>query len=93
VGQWAVAAELIRSNTAWVLAAGLLGSLLALFGVVRVIRQMYLEPGPDTSRGARARTSWSPAPLAPALLVLLYTLLANPISGLALQGAAALKLP
>jgi hypothetical protein len=37
--------------------------------------------------------SWSPAPLAPALLVLLYTLFANPISGLALQGAAALKLP
>jgi NADH-quinone oxidoreductase subunit N len=95
VGQLAVAAELIRSNTAWVLAVGLLGSLLALFGVVRVIRQMYLEPGPEPSRGARARThvSWSPAPLAPALLVLLYTLLANPISGLALQGAAALKLP
>jgi NADH-quinone oxidoreductase subunit N len=97
VGELAVAAELIRSNTAWVLAAGLLGSLLALFGVVRVIRQMYLEPGPEPSRGggarARTRVSWSPAPLAPALLVLLYTLFANPISGLALQGAAALKLP
>jgi NADH-quinone oxidoreductase subunit N len=97
VGQVAVAAELIRSNTAWVLAAGLLGSLLALVGVVRVIRRMYLEPGPEPSRGGgargRARVSWSPAPLAPALLVLLYTLFANPISGLALQGAAALKLP
>jgi NADH-quinone oxidoreductase subunit N len=95
VGEFAVAAELIRSNTVWVLAVGLLGSLLALSGVVRVIRQMYLEPGPEPSRGARGgtRISWSPAPLAPALLVLLYTLLANPISGLALQGAAALKLP
>jgi NADH:ubiquinone oxidoreductase subunit 2 (subunit N) len=78
-----------------VLAVGLLGSLLALSGVLRVIRQMYLEPGPEPSRGARggARISWSPAPLAPALLVLLYTLLANPIIGMALQGAAALKLP
>jgi NADH:ubiquinone oxidoreductase subunit 2 (subunit N) len=94
VGELAVAAELIRSSTAWVLAVGLLGSLLALVGVVRVIREMYLEPGPEPSRGARAPARrWSPAPLAPALLVLLYTLLANPISGLALQGAAALKLP
>jgi NADH-quinone oxidoreductase subunit N len=95
VGQFAVAAELIRSNVTWVLAAGLLGSLLALFGVVRVIRQMYLEPGPEPARGgrARARPSWSPVPLAPALMVLLYVVLANPISGLALQGAEALRLP
>jgi len=97
IGQFAVAAELIRSSVAWVLLAGLLGSLLALFGVVRLIRQMYLEPGPEPPGGARARgrstTSWSPIPLAPAVLVLLYSVLANPISGLAQQGAAALRLP
>jgi NADH-quinone oxidoreductase subunit N len=95
VGDFAVAAELIRSNSAWILAAGLLGSLLALFGVVRVIRVMYLGSGPDTARGARpvSRPIWSPAPLAPTLLVLLYSVLANPISGLAAQGAAALRLP
>ncbi|HXM57070.1 MAG TPA: proton-conducting transporter membrane subunit [Candidatus Dormibacteraeota bacterium] len=96
VGQFAVAAELVRSGLAWVLLAGLLGSVLALFGVVRVIRQIYLEPGPEPQRGAartRGRPSWSPIPLAPALLVLLYSVLANPISGLAQQGAAALRLP
>jgi NADH:ubiquinone oxidoreductase subunit 2 (subunit N) len=95
MGQFAVAAELIRSNLAWVLAAGLLGSLLALFGVVRAIRQVYLDPGPEPARGGRARAqvSWSPVALAPAVLVLLYSIFANPISGLALQGAAALKLP
>ncbi|HEY4026692.1 MAG TPA: proton-conducting transporter membrane subunit [Candidatus Dormibacteraeota bacterium] len=95
MGQFAVAAELIRSNVAWVLAAGLLGSLLALFGVVRAIRQVYLDPGPEPARGGRARAqvSWSPVALAPAVLVLLYSIFANPISGLALQGAAALKLP
>jgi NADH-quinone oxidoreductase subunit N len=95
VGQFAVAAELTRSNLAWVLAAGLLGSLLALYGVVRVILQMYLEPGPEPQRGARprGRPAWSPVPLAPAVLVLLYSVLANPISGLAQQGAAALRLP
>ena len=94
VGQFAVAAELIRSGLAWVLAVGLLGSLLALYGVVRVIRQMYLEAGPEPQRGrARGRPAWSPIPLAPAVLVLLYSVLANPISGLAQQGAAALRLP
>jgi len=95
IGQFAVAAELIRSSVAWVLLAGLLGSLLALFGVVRVIRQMYLEPGPEPAARGRGRStiSWSPIPLAPAVLVLLYSVLANPISGLAQQGAAALRLP
>jgi NADH:ubiquinone oxidoreductase subunit 2 (subunit N) len=92
-----VAAALLRSSMAWMLAAGMLGSLLALFGVVRVIRVMYLESGPEAARGgrspARVRTDWWPGPLAPALLVLLYSLLANPISGLAAQGAAALRLP
>jgi NADH-quinone oxidoreductase subunit N len=96
LGEFAVSAELIRSGMAWVLAAGLLGAILALFGVVRVIRVMYLESGPEAPRGAtrtRARPLWSPAPLAPAVLVLLYSVLANPISGLAAQGAAALRLP
>ena len=96
VGQFAVAAELVRSNLAWLLAVGLLGSLLSLVAAVRVIRLLYLESSPDQPRAGRARTAertWSPAALAPALMVLVYSLLANPISGLALQGAAALKLP
>jgi NADH-quinone oxidoreductase subunit N len=96
LGQVAVAAELIRSNQAWMLAAGLLGSLLALAGVVRLILVMYLEAGPEQVRPARARGApawWSVGLLAPAVFVVLYSLFANPISGLALQGAAALKLP
>ena len=97
VGQFAVAAELVRSNLAWLLAVGLLGSLLSVVAAVRVIRLLYLESSPDQPRAGRTlRTTertWSPAALAPALMVLLYSLLANPISGLALQGAAALKLP
>lgn len=97
VGQFAVAAELVRSNLAWLLAVGLLGSLLSVVAAVRVIRLLYLETSPDqprAGRGARMpERTWSPAALVPALMVLLYTLLANPISGLALQGAAALKLP
>jgi NADH-quinone oxidoreductase subunit N len=96
IGQFAVAAELVRSNTAWLLAAGLLGSLLSLFAAFRVVRLVYLEAGPEQrpGRGQRAPArSWSPGALVPAIMVLLFTALANPISGLALQGAAALKLP
>jgi NADH-quinone oxidoreductase subunit N len=92
-GEFAVAAELIRSNDAWLLAAGLLGALLALMGVVRMIRLTYLEEAPDQARPGRAPAVWSAGALTPALLVLLYGVLANPISGLAVQGAAALKLP
>jgi len=97
VGQFAVAAELVRSNLTWLLMVGLLGSLLSVVAAVRVIRLLYLESGPDQPRTGRAvrmpAQTWSPGVLAPAVLVLLYSILANPISGLAMQGAAALKLP
>jgi NADH-quinone oxidoreductase subunit N len=94
-GEFTVAIELIRSDMAWVLAAGLLGSLLALFGAVRVVRLIYLEGGSEQARASGSGTAagWSPGPLAPALVVLLYGLLANPVYGLAVQGAAALRLP
>ncbi len=97
IGQFAVAAELVRSNLTWLLTVGLLGSLLSVVAAVRVIRLLYLESVPDQPRPARGVRSpaqtWSAEALTPAVLVLLYSLLANPISGLALQGAAALKLP
>jgi NADH-quinone oxidoreductase subunit N len=95
VGEFVVAAELVRSQVVWLLAAGLLGSLLALLGVVRLLRLMYVEAGPDQPRTGRRAPApvWSPGPLIPAALVLLYLFFANPISGLAAQGAAALHLP
>jgi len=97
IGQFAVAAELVRSNLTWLLMVGLLGSLLSVVAAVRVIRLLYLESGPDQPRTGRAvrmpAQTWSPGVLAPAVLVLLYSILANPISGLAMQGAAALRLP
>jgi NADH-quinone oxidoreductase subunit N len=95
VGEFVVAAELVRSQVMWLLAAGLLGSLLALLGVVRLLRLMYVEAGPDQPRTGRRAPApvWSAGPLVPAALVVLYLFFANPISGLAAQGAAALHLP
>jgi NADH-quinone oxidoreductase subunit N len=93
-GEFVVGAELIRADMVWLLLAGLFGSLLALAGVVRLLRVVYLEGGehPRAGRG-RGMPAWVSAFLAPALLVLLYGLLADPVHGLAIQGAAALRLP
>jgi NADH-quinone oxidoreductase subunit N len=93
-GEFTVAAELVRSGLGWVLACGLLGSLLATVGVVRALRLVYVEPGFDEVRpsGPRQPPLWAPEALLPAALVLAYGLFANPIHSLAAQGAAALGL-
>jgi NADH-quinone oxidoreductase subunit N len=93
-GEFTVAAELLRAGLGWVLACGLLGWLLSAAGVVRALRLMYLEANPEEPRGQRARHApiWEPGALVPALLVLAYGFFANPIHGLAVQGAAALGL-
>ncbi|PZR90410.1 MAG: hypothetical protein DLM67_17695 [Candidatus Nephthysia bennettiae] len=93
-GEFTVAVELVRSGLVWVLACGLLGSLLCTAAVVRSLRLLYLELTPEESRGtvSRRNVSWKAGPFVPAVLVLAYGLLANPIHSLAVQGAAALGL-
>jgi NADH-quinone oxidoreductase subunit N len=93
-GEFTVAVELVRSGLGWVLACGLLGSLLCTAAVVRTLRLVYLELSPEESRGPSSRrsVSWTAGPFVPAVLVLAYGLLANPIHNLAVQGAAALGL-
>lgn len=93
-GEFTVAVELVRSNLGWLLGCGLLGSVLATIGVVRVLRVMYVEPSPEDVRGGGPRRAalWSPGPFVPAVMVLTYGLFANPIHNLAVQGAAALGL-
>ena len=92
-GEFVVAAELIRSDLGWVLAAGLLGGLAGLYGVVRTLARVYLEATPEPPRrGPRPASVWTPSALLPAALVLAYGLLAYPIHSLASQGAAALGL-
>jgi NADH-quinone oxidoreductase subunit N len=93
-GEFTVAVELIRSGLAWVLACGLLGSLLCTAAVVRTLRLVYLELSPEEGRGpsSRRNVSWTVGPFVPAVLVLAYGFLANPIHNLAVQSAAALGL-
>jgi NADH:ubiquinone oxidoreductase subunit 2 (subunit N) len=93
-GEFTVAVELVRSGLAWVLASGLLGSVLCTAAVVRTLRLVYLEVSPEEARGgsSRRQARWVAGPFVPALLVLAYGLFANPIHNLAVQGARALGL-
>jgi NADH:ubiquinone oxidoreductase subunit 2 (subunit N) len=96
-GQFAVATALAYNHLFW-LAALLLGSgLLAVFGASRIVQGAFLEgseePGPRAAR--RGPAAYVPAWVGGGLVVLLlcaYGLFANPISGLASQGAQALGL-
>jgi hypothetical protein len=99
-GVFLVAAALAGAGLYWVVTLALLGSILAAVGAVRVAYAAFLLDEEDTRAPARApSTRLLPATFASgaaALLVLVligYSLLANPISGLAFQGAAALLSP
>jgi len=90
-GEFAVAAELVRSGLGWVVGVGLLGWVMAVAGVVRPLRAFYLEVGgTETRRGPRVAASWTPGAVVPALLAVAYGLFAYPIHDLAIQGATAL---
>jgi NADH-quinone oxidoreductase subunit N len=94
LGEFAVATELLRSGLAWVLGAGLLGWVVSTWAVLRVLMPLYLEDGPDEPRrgGRRPAPLWALGALVPAVLLLAYTVFANPIDSLAVQAATALAL-
>jgi NADH:ubiquinone oxidoreductase subunit 2 (subunit N) len=98
VGVFIVATALAGAGLYWVLTLGLLGSLLAVVGAARIAFAVFLLEEEEGHRApARApSTRVLPRSFDSAAAVVLtgvlagYTLLANPISGLAVQGAAAL---
>lgn len=95
-GEFTVAVELIRSGMAWVLAAGLLGAILAVAGAARSLGSLYLPAAPAERglgvRGGRYAQAVSLGPLVPAVLIVAYGAFSYPIHTLAVQGAAALGL-
>lgn len=99
-GEFATAAALAASQLYWALALLLLGSLLGMAGALRVVRSAFFDAAADEAGTGRAPAP-RPVPrqrLVTAGAVLLgvllcaYGLFANPIGGLALQGAEALGL-
>jgi NADH:ubiquinone oxidoreductase subunit 2 (subunit N) len=98
VGVFLVATALAGAGLYWVVTLGLLGSLLAAVGAARIAFAAFLLDEEEAHRApARApSTRVLPSTFAGGAAVVLtivlagYTVLANPISGLAVQGAAAL---
>jgi NADH-quinone oxidoreductase subunit N len=90
-GSFALALELLRSQLAWVLGCGLLGSALGLWAVLRVLLLVWLT-GESEPRREPLPPTWAASAFVLAVVVLLYGVFAYPIDTLALQGAKALGL-
>ena len=91
-GVFAVSAQLVRGGLFWLVVLGLFASAVVAFAVLRDLRLVVLAPpGEALVRGHSARLALTGAGAA-AVVVLAYGFLANPISGLALQGATAVGL-
>ncbi|GAC1658003.1 MAG: hypothetical protein NVS9B1_17040 [Candidatus Dormibacteraceae bacterium] len=91
-GDFLVAAQLAQANYFWLVAAGFLGGAMVAFAVLRDLRLAYLaSSGEQVARGDQVRLVEVGAVVA-AILIIGYGFFANPISGLAVQGAAAVGL-
>ncbi|MGH7904932.1 MAG: proton-conducting transporter membrane subunit, partial [Candidatus Dormibacteraceae bacterium] len=89
-GEFTVAAEMARGQHLWLLALGLLEFVLALAAAFRALALLYLEPEPEgPARAQRSRLSGAGG-VGLVLVVIAYGVFANPVHGLAVQGAAAL---
>ncbi|HEY2599452.1 MAG TPA: proton-conducting transporter membrane subunit [Candidatus Dormibacteraeota bacterium] len=97
-GEFAVAAALAQGGHFGVLALGLLGSLLSVVAALGTLRVLYLQSPPEDGRRAVgfALPAWTLVSSAGAITVCVvmvaFGVLANPILGLAYQGAEALGL-
>jgi NADH-quinone oxidoreductase subunit N len=97
-GQFAVAAALAQSDQFGLLALGVLGSVLSLAAVLGTLRVIYIQSPPEEGRRAAgfALPSWTALSTGGALAlctaIVAYGVFANPILGLAYQGAEALGL-
>jgi len=97
-GEFTVAAALAQSGHFGLLALGLLGSVLSLVAALGTLRVLYLQSPPEEGRRAVgfALPAWTSVSSAGAVafcvVIAAYGAFANPILGLAYQGAEALGL-
>ena len=97
-GEFAVAAALAQGGHFWLLALGMLGSVLSLVAALGTLRVIYIQSPPEEGRRAVgfALPAWtfvsSAGAVALCVAIVAYGAFANPILGLAYQGAEALGL-
>jgi NADH-quinone oxidoreductase subunit N len=89
-GEFAVAAALAARGYFWLLALGLFSAALSVAACVRVLRLLYLLPPADDARRLPATPVSLAGWAASAVALVLFGVLAYPISGLALEGVRAL---
>lgn len=89
---FAAAAELARSGGFWLLALATLGAALALAGLMRALRRLYLDPVPEAGRPPAADLTLPGLAIGGAAVVAAvvagWGIFAYPILDLAAQGAA-----
>jgi NADH-quinone oxidoreductase subunit N len=91
-GEFAIAAQLARAGLFWLVAVGFFAWAVVGFAILRDLRLVFLASGGEhVVRSSQGRLAMGGAALA-AVVVVAYTFFANPISGLAIQGAAAVGL-
>jgi NADH-quinone oxidoreductase subunit N len=91
-GEFAIAAQLARAGLFWLVAVGFFAWAVVGFAVLRDLRLVFLASGGEhVVRAPHRRLAMGGGALA-AVVVVAYTFFANPISGLAVQGAAAVGL-
>jgi NADH-quinone oxidoreductase subunit N len=91
-GEFAIAGQLARSGLFWLVAVGFFAWAVVGFAVLRDLRLVFLaSAGEHVPRPPHGWLAMGGAAFA-AVVVIAYTFFANPISGLAVQGAAAVGL-
>jgi NADH-quinone oxidoreductase subunit N len=91
-GEFAVAAQLARAGLFWLVAVGFFAWAVVGFAVLRDLRLVFLaSSGEHVVHTRHGLLATGGAALA-AVVVVAYVFFANPISGLAVQGAAAVGL-
>lgn len=91
-GEFTAAAAMVRAGHFWLLALGLLEFALAAAAAIRVLLTLYLAPSPEGPRSVPQPSLSVMASVALVLFAVAYGVFANPMHGLAVQGAAALGL-
>jgi NADH-quinone oxidoreductase subunit N len=91
-GEFAIAAQLARAGLFWLVAIGFFAWAVVGFAVLRDLRLAFLASSGE--QVVRSPQGWLPAAGAglAAVVVVAYVFFANPISGLAVQGAVAVGL-
>ncbi|MGH7776743.1 MAG: proton-conducting transporter membrane subunit, partial [Candidatus Dormibacterales bacterium] len=91
-GEFAVAAQLAPVGHLWLFGLGLVQFLAGSIGALRLAGLVYLSPPPEEAARVERHPLATASAATLAVFLLAYGVFANPVDGLALQGAAALGL-